>query len=64
MILGEMIQAYARQEKVSIRRLAPVIGIKAPTLFRIMKGEATGTEQFSKLLLWSLSGSVPRKKSK
>ena len=61
MMIGPVLEAYARQEKISIRRLAPVVGIKWGTLFRIMKGESARPHHVARLICWLMSGSVGRK---
>ncbi len=63
MMLGEVLEAYARQKRIPIRELATIVGIKWGTLFRIMKGESTSPRHVVALVCWLMSGSVPRKKN-
>lgn len=53
--LGEMFRLYRTVRGLSLREIAPEIGIGHATLMRIEQGQAFDTETFLKLVAWLLA---------
>ena len=53
--LGEMLALWRAARHITLRALAPRIGISAPTLLRIEQGKPTDVATFLKLWTWLLS---------
>ena len=52
--LGEMLRLYRTVNRLSLRDMAPAIGISAATLMRIETGQAFDAETLLKLWTWLL----------
>ena len=50
--LGDMLRCFMAMERWSMRKLAPQIGISAPTLCRICAGDAMDAYTFLKVINW------------
>ncbi len=53
--LGGMLLLWRTARRLSLRELAPIIGIGHATLLRIEQGKATDVETFLKLWIWLLA---------
>jgi len=52
--LGDMLRCFMAMERWSMRKLAPKIGISAPTLHRVCSGYAMDAETLMKVINWML----------
>lgn len=52
MKLGECIEAYRKENKLTYRQLAKEIGVDHAVLFKLRKHPTTGTENTMRLLNW------------
>ena len=61
MTLGRLINAYRKQHKVSVRKLAEVIGVNPTCLFGFERGKSVESPQLLKILKWTLDnyGVIP-----
>ena len=50
--LGEMLTLYRAAHGLTVRELAPIVGISYPTLNRIERGEQCDVATFLKLVAW------------
>ncbi len=57
--LGEMLRLYRTVRGLSLREIAPQIGIGHATLMRIETGRAFDAETLLKLWTWMLEGETP-----
>lgn len=56
--LGEMLRLYRTVGGLSLRELAPEIGISSATLMRIETGQAFDADTLLKLWTWMLAGTL------
>lgn len=59
--LGEMFRLYRTVRGLSLRDVAPVIGVGHATLMRIETGQAFDADTLLKLWAWMLSAKSPDK---
>lgn len=55
MNLGDCIEAYLKEQKMSYRQLASEIGCDHSTLHRMARGEPVRVDTLIRLLVWMLS---------
>jgi transcriptional regulator with XRE-family HTH domain len=55
MKIGELIKTWREAERVTLRELAPEIGIPVPTLNRAEKGEPMEAKTLAKIITWAVS---------
>jgi hypothetical protein len=56
--LGDMLRCFMAMEQMTMRELAPQIGISHPTLFRVCKGYAMDANTLLKVLNWMVRSRV------
>ena len=54
MILTEALRLYCTKNKIGPRALAREIGLIPMTASRFLRGESVSSEQFAKILIWSM----------
>jgi transcriptional regulator with XRE-family HTH domain len=55
MKIGELIKTWRDAERVTLRELAPEIGIPVPTLNRVEKGEPMDGRTLAKVITWMVA---------
>lgn len=56
MLIAELIQAYSRQRGISLRKLAPEIGVDYLTLCRFCRGNEITGRSWVQICKWALTG--------
>lgn len=52
--LGEMLRLYSMMRRLTVRQLAPEIGVSIATLSRIERGHAMDADTLMKVIHWAL----------
>lgn len=58
MMLARMLKAYRMHEKLSLRKMARIIGIDHTTLYRFESGDEIASSAWSKIALWVYSKEI------
>jgi plasmid maintenance system antidote protein VapI len=61
MILPELLDSYCKTKAISLPKLAKIIGIRYHTLHRFMNGHEISAENWTKIVIWMLTGTVDLK---
>jgi transcriptional regulator with XRE-family HTH domain len=65
MILGQIIQAWRKQERLSLQKASRLMGVEYTALWRFERGRPVNSRCWVALMLWLLSeDKTPRQKQK
>jgi transcriptional regulator with XRE-family HTH domain len=64
MVIGYVLRKWRESERLTIREAAPIVGLTAPTLNRVERGEAMNGATLAQLFIWLTSKADHKKRQR